>query len=194
MILWIIAIGMTLLMLTLLVLLFLRKVQFDAIHHNFLDLEDELGGKVIRHGFASRPRFTGTYKGQDFSINITSEKEGKERRYYIGVTMEVEASTKFTVMAADWLNRKDDSSNQRKLTPLLDGKYMLEAAKPAKVYGMNLHRIEKGLAATDPFAYVLVTNHSMLLERITTNLIEDTRITPIRSLLDGMNELRLAVA
>ena len=54
MIVWIIVISVAVVLILLAGMVLLRKVHFDSIHRNLLDLEDKFGGKVIRgvlHGF-----------------------------------------------------------------------------------------------------------------------------------------------
>ncbi|MEZ4764279.1 MAG: hypothetical protein R3C26_14200 [Calditrichia bacterium] len=95
MVLWTIANFMTIVFLAMLLLVLFRKIQFDAVHRNFLDFEDEFGGNIDRRGFAVRPKYNGIYKGQPFAISFTSEKDQQIRRYYIVITMKGHSQKKF---------------------------------------------------------------------------------------------------
>lgn len=187
MVLWTIAIIMTIIFLFLLLLIWLRKVQFDAIHQNFLDLEDQLGGEVVRGGFAVRPRFKGEYNGKPFAISISSEGSREERRYYISVTMRAKSRYSFTVMDADWLGKRaNDTGKERDLQPLLEGKYILELARNTRLGKKDLALIEKVIQPLAPFAYILVGGSSLMMERISHNIIEDTKIAHTPPLLAAM--------
>ena len=78
-------------------MVWLRKINFDAIHKNFLRLEDQYGGRVIRGGFAVRPRYAGTYEGNEFSIAITTEKANGQRLYYVAVNMQCKSKMAFSI-------------------------------------------------------------------------------------------------
>ncbi len=194
MVLWTIAIILSLIFLALLMLVWLRKVQFDAIHHNFLSLEDEFGGRVVRAGFAIRPRFAGTYKGEDFSVSITSEKNGKERKYYIAIAMKSDSQFSFTIMSKEWLgNRELSPERQRDSLLIKDNQYLLEMAQSRNLGQLNISRIESIVAMMHPFAYVLIGKSRMLLERASLNIIQDTSLASMKPLLEGMYQLKQAM-
>lgn len=194
MVLWTIAIIMSLIFLALLMLVWLRKVQFDAIHHNFLSLEDEFGGQVVRGGFAIRPRFAGTYKGEDFSVSITSEKNGKERKYYIAIAMKSDSEFSFTIMSKEWLgNRELSPERQRDCLLIKDNQYLLEMAQSRNLGQLNIPLIENIVSLMHPFAYVLIGKSRMLLERASLNIIQDTRLASMKPLLEGMYQLKQAM-
>ena len=188
MILWTIAIVLTILFLLLLLLVWLRKIQFDAIHQNFLDLEDHFGGRVIRNGFAIRPRFAGQYKNKEFTISITTEGGKEERKYYICVTFQGESHTNFSVMSAEWLgNQAENEDNDRCIVPIADGQFKLETTNRARLRELDLPKIEKAVHKLVPFAYVLVGKKRIMLERISQSVVQDTKIENLRPLLEGMH-------
>ncbi len=194
MVLWSIAIIMTIIFLVMLFLTMIRKVQFDAIHHNFLDLEDEFGGQVVRNGFAVRPRYTGEFKGQNISVSITSEKVKDDRKYYIAITMKAGSDKTFTIMSTDWLGKKELPPEQNRETlPVQDGKYLLEASDPENLYLFDLSLIENIVSNMPPFAYILMGKSRMLLETTTLNVIEDTKLNAMRPLFEGMYRLKRMV-
>ncbi|RMH95886.1 MAG: hypothetical protein D6681_12730 [Calditrichaeota bacterium] len=176
---------------TLLGLLWVRKLQFDAVHQNFLDLEDNFGGQVIRAGFAVRPRYSGNFKGQRVSITFTKEGRGRGRRYYITITMQAHSRVNFSIMATGWMQTPEAGSrSNRSMTPLKEGKYMLEVQKKRQLKKLDLKRLEEAIAVMDPFAYVLMANSGMLLERPSVNIVEDTRFGALSRLLEGMHRLK----
>lgn len=192
MVLWTIAIIMTIIFLAMLLLTLVRKAQFDAIHHNFLDLEDEFGGEVVRNGFAVRPKYAGEFKGQGVSVSITSEKVESDRKYYIAVTMQAEADKTFSLMSTKWLGKKELPPEQNRETiPLKDGDYLLEASDPSNLYTFDTSLIENILSEMPAFAYVLMGKTRMLLETTTMNVVEDTKLDAMRPLFEGMYRLKM---
>lgn len=190
MILWTIAIVLTVIFLALLLLTLLRKVQFDAIHQNFLDIEDALGGQVIRNGFAMRPRFAGQFGKSDYSISITTEggKKKEDRKYYICVSFQADSPISFSVMSANWLGDKaDGQDDERFIVPIMDKQYMLETANQQRMDQLNLKKVEKVIRQLEPFAYILVGPKRILLERISENVIQDTKIEHLQPLLEGID-------
>lgn len=190
-ILWTIALGLTIIFLLLLALVGLRKFQFDAIHQNFLDLEDQYGGRVIRAGFAVRPSYAGKFKGQEVNVAISTEKAEGERRYYIGVTMETNAKTNFFIKSTAWMGKTEIPEDQKERTlPILNGQYWLEAKDANDLEALDLPDFEKIVSGIHPFAYILVGNSRMLLERISYQIVNDTKLDIINSLLEGMYRLK----
>lgn len=192
-VLWIIAGIFTLVFLAMLLMLFLRKIQFDAMHQNFLELEDEIGGSVQRSGFAARPRYNGEFKGQKVSISFTTEKsDDGERRYYITVTMEARARLNFSILSAAWMGSKPPDE-KRTLIPLKDGQYLLEPRNSTQLHKIKLPKVEACLDALAPFAYILMAKTGMILERTSMNISQDTKAPPLLSLLDAMVKFKGAV-
>ncbi len=198
MILWTIALTLSLIFLFLLVLMVLRKTQFDAIHQNFLDLEDEFGGKVIRHGFATRPRYLGEYRGRQTTVSITTEKTEKgQRLYYLAITMNASSAVNFTIMSTEWLERSEATPNQEASTiALLEGQYLLQTPQPAQLKKLNPKQIEADIRALHPFAYILMAGNDLMLERISQHIVNDTKAEPIKALFEGLYQLqsRLTIA
>ncbi len=89
-------------------LLYVRKSQWDTIHRNLLDLEDHYQGKVIRRGFAARPFFYGKINGYSLTINISSEKLGKERLNYFDISWGLPTNESFTIAEKKWLSKHRD--------------------------------------------------------------------------------------
>ena len=193
MILWSIAIIVTLVFIFLGLLMLFRKVQFDAVHRNFLEYEDRFGGQIDRGGFANRPKYKGQFHGKNFEITFTSEKAEKDRRYYISISMEGNTANTFSIMAMDWLD-KDQLSDERKQNAriICDGQYFLESPNPENIAKLNLATLESQISSIAPFAWLLFNKGKIMLERISHNIIEDTKLETIEPLLDGLLRLQEA--
>jgi CRISPR/Cas system CMR-associated protein Cmr3 (group 5 of RAMP superfamily) len=189
-----VVLGLILTILVFGILIWLRKVQFDAVHQNFLDLVDKYGGRVIRDGFAIRPKFSGLFKECRLSISISSEKKTKEnpRRFYISIYYQSQGKLNFTVMSNDWLNLRQKHKAAKRITKQIAGKkYSLEVSERILLKRLDLPSIEKVINKMHPFAYVLVSHRGLILERISNNLIADTEYEKIQPLLEAMHDLSL---
>ncbi len=194
MVLWIIVLVLSVILLGLLILVWFRKLQFDAVHRNFLDLEDKFGGKVMRAGFAVRPRYTGEYKGQRVTVSITYENTQDGRKYYIAATMQCASRVNFTIMATDWLERREiPDEKKRSMKYILNKQFLIETPAASLMKKLNLSRIEKAVQKIAPFAYILIAKTGIVLERISTNIVLDTQLSKMESLFEGMYALKLAV-
>ncbi len=181
-----------LLLAALLILVWLRKAQYDAVHRNFLDLEDHFGGRVIRGGFAVRPRFSGNYRDARVSISISSEKKTREhpRQFYISVFMQTPAKANFTVMSNDWLHRQSVQEKRRRASrQIADKAYRVEVSEKNVLKQLDFPSIEKVVKKMHPFAYILVSRRGLVLERLSSNLIKDTEFRVLEPLLEGLYEL-----
>jgi len=176
-----------------LLLVWLRKVQYDAVHHNFLDLQDHYGGRVIRAGFAVRPQYAGHYKKNRITVSVSSEGKRGERRYYIAVTMQSHASVYFTILSRRWLEDRQGRSRKDNVVPLLDGQYLLEVPRVALLRQINVNALNAIVEKLHPFAYVLIAKTGIILERLSTNLIKDTEFQVLRRLIQNMYQLKLTV-
>jgi hypothetical protein len=177
----------------LILLIWLRKVQFDAVHRNFLDLVDNFGGKVHRGGFAIRPRYSGNFKEFPVSISISSEKKEKNqnRLFYISIYYKAEGNHNFTVLSNDWLTERDPAEkSKRPFRLILKEKYRLEVAKDDILKKIDITSLEKIIETIDPIAYALVSQKGIILERISTNLIKDTEFDRLNTLLEGLCRLK----
>lgn len=174
-------------------LVWLRKVQFDAVHRNFLDLEDHFGGKVIRAGFAVRPQYTGHYKKNKITISVSSEGNKGGRRYYIAVTMQSHSPVHFTILSRHWLEDRHAQSRKQNVVQLMDGQYLLEVPQVGLLKKINVSALNRIVQQMHPFAYVLIAKTGIILERLSTNLIKDTEFPALKELIQGMYQLKLAV-
>jgi hypothetical protein len=172
-------------------LIWIRKIQFDAIHQNFLDLEDHYGGKVYRGGFAVRPKYIGLYEEIKLSISISSEKksERQSRRFYISIYLEAPSLINFTVMSTSWLNLEKNDMSNRHVKNIFKNNYLIEVSEKRILSRLDLKKIEELVQQMHPFAYVLISKKGLILERISTNLVEDTKFEKLDSLVKRLNNL-----
>ncbi len=181
-------------LLAVLVLVWLRKLQFDAVHRNFLDLVDNYGGKVLRAGFAVRPRFSGAFRDFPLSVSISAENKtaNTPRQFYISVYLQAPAESNFTVLSSDWLNWKDDSDKKNRYTrQIADKRYVVEVTNQGLLQKLNFQRIEEVVKRMDPFAYVLASGKGLILERLSADLIKDTEFERLSILIESMYELSI---
>ncbi len=170
------------------VLIWLRKLQYDAVHQNFLDLVDEFGGEVLRGGFAVRPRYRGTYCGRAVSISIYSEKKDGRRTYYISLLMKLKAPATFTILSRTWIGQQPvKNKEQRFLKELAGGAYLLEVSEKESFKRLHVEGLEQLVGQLEPFAYILVAKSRLILERVSSKLIDDTRIEVLKALLEAMH-------
>ncbi len=174
------------------VLVLLRKFQYDVVHRNFLALEDRYGGKIIRGGFAVRPRYVGEIEGNRFSVSISTEKnkQGSGRIYYLSFFMQKAADANFTIMSVDWLGKNVEAHRKKgQVKPIFQGKYQVEAAQKELFKKMDWPRMEEIVQQIHPFAYALVSSRGIVLERLSTNLARDTEFEQINPVINGMLKL-----
>ncbi|MEJ2048627.1 MAG: hypothetical protein P8Y60_02070 [Calditrichota bacterium] len=180
--------------LTILLFIWLRKAQFDAVHRNFLDLEDHYGGRVIRNGFAIRPKYSGIFKEHRMSISISSEKKTADhpRQFYISIYMQVPSPINFTVMSNSWLSKKSESAQKKRyIKKIVHDNYSIEVMDKTIFARINIPKLEDLIENMHPFAYVLVSKRGSILERLSDNLIADTEFNKLDRLLLSMKDLSL---
>jgi hypothetical protein len=194
MILWIVVIASMVVLAILVAMIFLRKIHFDTIHRNLLDLEDKYGGKVIRGGFAIRPKYSGDYKGKKVSVTITYSKEKDGRKYYIELTMQANSKLQFSILGPNLMEGQELSPERKeKIITLGSDNYLLEVTDPSHIESLNIKRISNIVTKMYPFVFILITKTGLMLERVSNDLINDTDIRQLGNLFKNMNELREAL-
>jgi len=191
MVLWIVLIAIAAVFLILLAMVFLRKLHFDHIHRNLLDLEDKYGGKVIRGGFAIRPKYSGEYKNKKISVTITYSKEKDGRKYYVELTMQAKSRLQFSILGPNLLEEKDITPERKnKIVKLNEDNYIVEVTDPDHIKLLNLKKISSIATNMYPFVFILITKTGLMLEKVSNDLIKDTDIRQLGSLFKNMHELR----
>jgi hypothetical protein len=187
-----IVIGLIIIGTAILILMWLRKVQYDAVHRNFLDLVDNNGGRVERGGFAIRPKYSGTFHNARLAISISSEKrqDGKNRRFYISIYMQKSGSVNYTVLSDKWMEKRSrEEDSNRIFREIWNSQYLIEVSDKKNLKKLDVKKIEEVIKRMHPFAYTLVSKRALILERISENLIRDTEYENLRPLLEGMFDL-----
>ncbi len=190
-ILLIVAIVLGIIFLGFWILIWVRKLQFDVIHRNLLELEDAFGGKVRRGGLASRPRYTGSYKGNKVSVSFSYESKENSKQYYIAVTMQCRSPVQFTVLSRNWLAHQADAHQEGKnVKAIADGHYLVEVSKSHFMKKIPLKKIDPIIRRLDPFAYILVAQTGMIMERVSTHLVKDTQFGVIQEIFENLFRLQ----
>jgi hypothetical protein len=194
MIIWIIAIALVVIIAILAAMIFLRKLHFDTIHRNLLDLEDKYGGKVIRGGFAIRPKYSGDYKGKKVSVTITYSKEKDGRKYYIELTMQAKSKLQFSILGPNLMEGQEiPPERKEKIITLGKDNYLLEVTDPSHIKSLNIKKISNIVTKMYPFVFILITKTGLMLERVSNDLINDTDIRQLGNLFKNLYELREAL-
>ncbi len=173
------------------ILIWVRKLQFDVIHRNLLELEDAFGGKVSRGGLASRPRYSGTYKGNKVSVSFSYESKQKSKQYYLAVTMQCRSPVQFTVLSRNWLAEQADAHQEGKtIKAVAGGDYLVEVSKSHLMKKIPFKKIDPIIRKLDPFAYILVAKTGMIMERVSDHLVKDTQFAVIRDIFEHLYQLQ----
>jgi hypothetical protein len=173
-------------------LIWLRKAQYDAIHRNFLDLVDQYGGQVARGGFAIRPKYMGKFQDNNVSISFTTEKKNKNesRRYYLSIFLQAAIEENYSILSMDWLAEEGKVDLSRRVVKkIYDKKYVIEVSDKKFMKKLDVKTIEETVEKMHPFAYTLVSKKGILMERLSENLIADTEFKPLNRLLMNMHSL-----
>ncbi|OGB60110.1 MAG: hypothetical protein A2Y94_11990 [Caldithrix sp. RBG_13_44_9] len=184
--------GFSLLLLFFAVLIWLRKVQYDGIHRNFLNLVDHYGGRIVRPGFASRPKYSGQFKDFPITVSFSTEKknEGKSRQFYVSVFLQSPGKLNYTIMSKNWLSEPQlQALSGRFIHWLRDREYVVEVTDKKLLRKLDVRLIEEILSRLHPFAYVLVSKRGLILEKLSHNLLQDTEEEYLLPLFEGMYTL-----
>jgi len=186
-------IGVSILLFSFAVLIWLRKVQYDGIHRNFLNLVDHYEGQIVRAGFASRPKFSGQFKDFPITVSFSSEKKGGRpfRRFYVAVFLQAPGKLNFTIMSKNWMSETEPQTlSGRHILWLSDGEYLVEVTDKNLLRKLDVKQIEEILSQLHPFAYVLVSKRGLILEKLSRNLMKDTEEEYLLPLFEGLYALR----
>jgi hypothetical protein len=176
----------------LVVLNFLRKLQWDAVHNNLLDLTDDIGGNVIRQGMLGRPIFHGKYKNLDITINFSTERGKKGRRNYIDISIGRDFSQTLTISSMDWLEEREESVLDEYTEIELDGqkKYGLRSKSGQEVLKKNMQQKFKSiLQDMHPFSFLFIGYNGLLFEKRGGNLAMSTKHPALKNDIECLIDL-----
>jgi hypothetical protein len=176
----------------LLILIYLRKLHWDIIHHNLYDLIDEIGGKVIRHGFATRPFYHGIYQGYKLTINFSAEKTKKGRRNYVDISINKKVGKSITIASVKWLeeNKADLLKN---FIPFHDqdiNQYGISITDKQNIYIKKIeNKIKHHIKSMDNFNFIFLGASGVLLEMVCDNLAYTTKHPRLKENIDSLLRL-----
>ena len=168
---------------------FLRKLQWDAVHHNLIDLADDIGGEVIRRSMLSRPIYHGNFKKQDITINFSTEKVKKGRNNFIDISIGHKFSTAFTISAFAWLEEREDSALDEfaSLNIKSTQRYGLRSDKGEGVINKKKEsQFHDFLIKLDPFYFIYIGNNGLLFEKDGGNLAISTKHPALKNDIDAL--------
>ena len=176
----------------LVVINYLRKLHLDAIHFNFLELADLIGGQVIRKGILSRPVYHGAYKSIELTINFSSERSEKKRRQYLDISMAKNSNYNITISTQDWIaGRNKDSSAD--FVPLeIPGEVNYVILKPDDVMYVKKNNEKQFMECVKnltPFTFIYIGQNGILFERECNNIAQCTKPPKLKDTVDQIFEL-----
>jgi len=156
------------------------------------DLIDDIGGKVIRNGFASRPIYYGKYKGYDLTINFSTEKTKKGRRNYIDISINKKISNSITIAMVKWL-RENNADILKNFLPFNHpdiNKYGI-SIKDIKniIIGKLENRIKEYIKSLGDFNFIFLGSSGVLLEIACDNVAYATKHPRLKEKVDCLIQL-----
>jgi hypothetical protein len=171
---------------------FLRKLQWDAIHNNLLDLTDDIGGQVIRQGMLGRPIFHGNYRKLDITVNFSTERSKKGRNNYIDISIGRNFNQTFTISALDWLREREGSALDEftEISMNSQKKYGMRSKSGLDVIKKNMQqKFYELLQEMDPFSFIFIGYNGLLFEKRGGNLAMSTKHPVLKKNIDSLIEL-----
>lgn len=164
----------------------LRKVQYDSVITNLQDLEKPFKGKVYRPNVLSRPYFKGKVGSKEITIGFTSERKGGRRDIYLFYTLACKSPVQLSIISREWLDKRGENATGDSI-PILNNNFILQSS--IKIPQKLVQEIEKLISEIPAFAYILVAETGILMERISANLIDDTAKDINVKIINTLNEL-----
>jgi hypothetical protein len=96
-----------LILITWIILLYIRKSLWDVVHRNLLELEDNFEGKIIRKSFLARPAFHGKINGAQVTLSFSSAKSARGRVTYLNISYDLPTKTSLTLSTKKWLEEQN---------------------------------------------------------------------------------------
>lgn len=176
----------------LVVINYLRKLHLDAIHFNFLELVDTIGGQVMRKGILSRPVYHGAFKSIELTVNFSSERSQKKRRQYLDISMAINSNYNITISTRDWIEgRNEDSSSE--FEPLhIEGEVdyvILKRDDVAYVKKGNKEKFIECVKNLTPFTFIFIGQNGILFERECNNIAQCTKSPRLKDTIELLFEL-----
>ncbi len=176
------------LLLLLIIINYLRKLHWDIIHRNLLDLVDEIGGKVIRQGMLGRPIYHGQYNNLDITVNFSTERIKSGRKNLIDISIGTPLKQSFTISSFDWLNEREESAIEEFEEFNMDGTIRYGIRKSSDTTDIN-EKLQTFLKELDPFLFLFVGTNGILFEKEGGNLAISTRHPELKNQLMSISAL-----
>ena len=176
----------------LIIINYLRKLHWDVIHNNLLDLVDDIGGKVIRQGMLGRPIYHGRYKKLDITINFSTEKVDKRRKNLIDFSIGIPLKQSFTISAYDWLQEREEGALEEFTGIDLGGskEYGMRNTSGNDIVKKNMQKkFHDILKRLDPFLFLFVGRNGLLYETDGGNLAVSTKHPALKSDILAISDL-----
>ena len=170
--------GLILAILFFLIINYLRKIHWDAVHSNLLDLVDEFGGEVYRKGLLARPVFHGKYKNCEVTINFSQERIKASRNNYINISINKEIKESVTIVSFDWIKSQNESTDDLVNIAMDDSQeYGIRITNTNNIKKNDLKsKIEKII----PFNYIFLGQTGLIFEKESKNLGIDTKFDSLK--------------
>jgi len=173
------------------IIIFLRKLHWDAVQYNLLGLVDAIGGQVFRKGFLERPVYHGNYQNTDFIINFSTEKAKKGRLYYMDISLAKQFKNPATISSLPWLKERGESDKDFEPLKIFDDcRYGIR-----KNIGLNLIKDKNKaqfndyIQQLDPFNFIYLSKNGMLFEKECKNIANETKHPLLKNILDSLFNL-----
>lgn len=166
---------------------YLRKLHWDAVHNNLFDLVDAIGGNVIRRGFLSRPVFHGNYKNCEVTINFSQEKKSSKRKHYINISINKRIKDTITIASVDWIRLQNENSDDLKILSVNSSKKY-----GIRIKGINnstLKKLENKLEKVVPFNFIFMGHTGLIFEKESKNLGIDTKLNVLQPDIENIYNL-----
>jgi len=177
-------------------LLYFRKMHWDVVHNNLLELSDDIGGEVYRRNFSSRPIFHGTFGDKELTINFSSARNALKRQYYVDVSWGKIFPNSFTVSSKELLQTDewDISGEYEELNSEDLHHYLLMKSGNSPVYAQDKKdQFLNALRKLRPFNYLLAGNTGVLFEAGSENIAMATQYPKLKQILQALQELEGSV-
>ncbi len=171
---------------------YLRKLNLDAIHFNFLELADAVGGQVIRKGILSRPVYHGAFKSIELTVNFSSERTQKKRRQYLDISMAKNSSYNITISTRDWIEARNEESSSNFVPLDIPGDVNYVILKPddvTYVKEINEKRFIECVKSLTPFTFIYIGQNGILFERECDNIAMCTKPPKLKDTVELLFEL-----
>ena len=96
-----------LILITWIILIYIRKSLWDVVHRNLLSLEDNFEGKIIRKNFLARPVFHGKINDTQVTLSFSTAKSSKGRVTYLNISYDLATRTSLTLSTRKWLEEQN---------------------------------------------------------------------------------------